>query len=74
MKTALSKLLRTETLKIGRPKNEPELKKLTTERIRALQTAQKANPQEKRWVEDGSGKEREKVTEKRALHKRKQSY
>ena len=70
-------MLRTETVKIGRPKNEPELKKLTTERIRALQTAQKTTSQKKRWAEDGSGKEREKVTlrrEKRALHKRKQSY
>ena len=70
-------MLRTETLKIGRPKNDPELKKLITERIRALQTAQKTTSQEKRWVEDGSGKECEKVTlkrEKRALHKRKQSY
>ena len=35
------------------------------------------NPQEKSWVEDGSVKDREKVTlrrEKWALHKRKQSY
>ena len=34
-------MLGTETLKTGRPKNKPELKKLTSERIRALQTAQK---------------------------------
>ena len=64
-------------LKTGRPKNKPELKKLTTERIRALQTAQKTTPQEKSWVEDGSGKQCENVTlrrEKGALHKRKQSY
>ena len=27
----------------------PELKKLTSERIRALQTAQKTTPQEKSW-------------------------
>ncbi len=70
-------LLRTKPLKTGRPKNKPELKKLTSERIRALQTAQKTTPQEKSWVEDGSGKQREKVTlrrEKGALHKRKQSY
>ena len=70
-------MFRTETLKIGRPKNKPELKTLTNERIRALQTAQKTTPQEKSWVEDGSGKEREKVAlrrEKGALHKRKQSY
>ena len=70
-------MLRTETVKIGRPKNEPELKKLTTERIRALQTAQKTTTQEKSWVKDGSGKEREKVAlrrEKGALHTRKQSY
>ena len=70
-------MLRTETLKLGRPKNKPELKKLATERIRALQTAQKTTTQEKSWVEDGPGKEREKVTlrrEKGALHKRKQSY
>jgi len=35
------------------------------------------NPQEKNWVEDWSGKEREKVElrrEKGALHKRTQSY
>ena len=73
MKTAPSKLLRTETLKIGRPKNKPEMKKLTNERIRALQTAQKTTLK-KSWVEDGSGKEREKVElrkEKGALHKRK---
>ena len=70
-------LLRTKPLKTGRPKNKPELKKLTSERIRALQTAQKTTPQEKNWVEDGSGKQRKKVTpriEKGALHKRKQSY
>ena len=51
-------MLRTETLKIGRPKNEPELEKLTSERIRALQTAQNTTIQEKSRVEDGSGKER----------------
>ena len=69
-------MLRTETLKIGRPKNKPEMKKLTNEWIRALQTAQKTTLK-KSWVEDGSGKEREKVElrkEKGALHKRKQSY
>ena len=71
------KLPGTETLKTGRPKNKSELKKLTNQRIRALQTAQKITPQEKSWVEDGSGKEREKGAlrkDKRALHKRKQSY
>ena len=70
-------MLRTDTLKTGKPTNRPELKKLTSERIRALQTAQKTTRQENGWVEDGSGKEREKVTlrrEKGALHKRKQSY
>ena len=70
-------MLRTETLKTGRPKDKPELKKLTSERIRALQTAQKTTPQEKSWMEDGSGNQREKVTlrgEKVALHKIKQSY
>ena len=68
-------MLRTETLKIGRPKNEPELEKLTSERIRALQTAQKTTPQEKSCVVDGSGKQREKVALRKrgkgALHKRK---
>ena len=49
-------MLRTEPLKTGRPKNKPELKKLATGRIRALQTAQKATTQEKSWVEDGSEK------------------
>ena len=70
-------MLRMETMKIGRPKNKPELKKLTSERIRAVQTAQKTTPQQKSWVENGSEKQREKVTlrrEKGALHKRKQSY
>jgi len=70
-------LLRTETLKTGRPKDKPELKKLTSERIRALQTAHKTTPQEKSWMEDGSGNQREKVTlrgEKVALHQIKQSY
>ena len=43
----------------------PELKKLTSERIRALQTAQKTTTQEKSWVEDGSCKEREKVALRR---------
>ena len=72
-------MLRTETLKTGRPKDKPELKKLTSERIRALQIAQKTTPpppppQEKSWVEDSSGKEREKIAlrrEKGTLHKRK---
>ena len=49
-------MLRTEPLKTGRPKNKPELKKLASERIRALQTAQKTTTQEKSWVEDGSEK------------------
>ena len=61
-----------DTLMIGlRPKNKPEPKKLSSEQIRALQTAQKTTPQEQSWVEDGSGKEREKVAlrrEKGALH------
>ena len=55
-RTKYIKLLRTEPLKTGRPKNKPELKKLATERIRALQTAQKTTTQEKSWVEDGSEK------------------
>ena len=57
--------------------NKPELRRITSERIRALQTAQKTAPQEKSWMEDGSGKEREKVELRReegAVHKRKQSY
>ena len=33
------------------PKNKPELKKLSSEGIRALQTAQKTTPQEKSWFE-----------------------
>ena len=52
-RTNYIRLLRTEPLKTGRPKNKPELKKLATERIRALQTAQKTTTQEKSWVEDG---------------------
>ena len=71
------KLPRTKPLKTGRPKNKPELKKLTSEWIRALQTAQKTTPPEKSGVEDGSGKRCENVTlrrEKGALHKSKQSY
>ena len=70
-------MLRTKPLKIGTPKTKSELKKLTTEQIRALQTAQKTTTQERSWVEYGSGKERENVAlrrEKGALHKRKQSY
>ena len=55
-RTKYIKLTRTEPLKTGRPKNKPELKKLATERIRALQTAQKTTTQEKSWVEDGSEK------------------
>ena len=35
-------------LKTGKPKNKPELKKLTSVRIRALQTAQKTTPQKKK--------------------------
>jgi len=69
-------LPRTKPLKAGGPKNKPDLKKLTSERIRVLQTAQKTTPQEKSWVEDGSGKQCEKVAlrrEKGDLHKRKQS-
>ena len=54
--TKYIKLLRTEPLKTGRPKNKPELKELATERIRALQTAQKTTTQEKSWMEDGSEK------------------
>ena len=46
-------------------KEQAELKKLTTERIRALQTAQKTTPQENSWVQDGSGKESEKVALRR---------
>ena len=49
-------MFRTETLKVGRPKNKPELKQPRSERVRALRTAQKTTPQEKTWVEDGSEK------------------
>ena len=41
------KMPRTIALKTGRPKNKPKLKKLTSEWIRALQTAQKTIPQQK---------------------------
>ena len=47
------------------PKNKPELKKLTSEGIRALQTAQKTTPQEKSWLEDGSGKVKKSHAEER---------
>ena len=63
-------MLRTETLKIGRAKNKAELKKLTSELIRDLQNAQKPTSQEKSWVEDGSGKEHERV----ASEERKEPY
>ena len=33
------------------------MKKLTNERVRALQTAQKTTTQEKSWVEDGLEKQ-----------------
>ena len=46
------------------------MKKLTSERIRAVQSAQKTTSQEKNWVEDGSGKERERV----ASEERKEPY
>ena len=65
----------TESLKTESSKNKPE--KRTKYIKTALQTAQKTTPQEKRWVEDGSDEEREKVAlrrEKGAVHKRKQSY
>ena len=76
MKTAL-RIVKNGDSENRKAKKKPELKRLTNERIRALQTAQKTTPQEKRWVEDGSGKECEKVAlrrEKGAQHKRKQSY
>ena len=76
MKTSLQ-IGKNGDLEVRQAKNKPELKKPTSERIRALQTAQKTIPQEKSWVEDGSGKESENVAlkrEKGVLHKRKQSY
>ena len=66
-------MLRTEPLKTGRPKNKPELKKLATERIRALQTAQKTTTQEKNWVEDGLEKTAWK-SRTQMRERRKQSY
>ena len=62
-----------EPLKTGRPKNKPELKKLATERIRALQTAQKTTTQEKNWVEDGLEKTAWK-SRTQMRERRKQSY
>ena len=50
---------------VRKAKDKPELKKLTSERIQAMQTAQKTTHQEKSWVEDGPGKEREKVALRR---------
>ena len=76
MKTSLE-IDKNGDLEVRQAKNKPWLKKLTSERIRALQTAQKTTPQEKSWVEDGSGKEHENVAlrrEKGALYKRKQPY
>ena len=61
----------------ARANNNNNNKKQTTEWIRALQTAQKTTPQEKSWVEVGSGKECETDAlrkEKGTLHKRKQAY
>ena len=74
IKTALQ-IAKNETPKDRKTKEQARAEK--AERIRGLQTAQKTTPQEKSWVEDGSGKQREKVAlrrEKGALHKRKQSY
>ena len=63
-KTALE-IAKKETPKDRKAKNKPELKKLASEQIRAVQTGQKTTPQEKSRVEDGSGKQREKVTLRR---------
>ena len=52
-------IAKTEALKTGRPKNKPELKKLRSEWVRGLQTAQKTT-KEKSWVEDDPGKKCEK--------------
>ena len=71
MKTAL------QIAKNGDPEDRKDKVQTWAERIRALQSAQKTAPQEKRWVEDGSGKERENVAlrrEKLSLQKRKQPY
>ena len=76
MKTALQIVQNGDTEDRKAKEQARAEKKLTSERIRVLQTAQKT-PQEKSWVEDGSGKERETVAlrrEKGALRKRKQSY
>jgi len=55
-------IAKKETPKVRKAKNKQVQKKLTSEQIRALQTGQKTAPQEKSRVEDGSGKQREKVT------------
>ena len=52
----------TKPRNTGMAKNKPWLKKLRRERIQALQTAKKTTPLEQSWMEDGSGKQREKVT------------
>ena len=70
MKTALQ-IAKNGDPEDRKAKGQARAEKLTTERIRALQTAQKTTPQENSWVQDGSGKEREKVAlirEKGALH------
>ena len=70
MKTALQ-MAKNGDPEDRKAKEQARAEKLTTERIRALQTAQKTTPQENSWVQDGSGKEREKVAlrrEKGALH------
>ena len=75
IKTALQ-TAKNEIPKDRKAKEQALAEKLTNERIRALQTAQKTTPQEKSWVEEGSGKECGKVTLRRengTLHKRKQS-
>ena len=60
IKTALQ-IAKNETPKDRKDKEQARAqKKLTSERIRALQTAQMTTPQE-RWVKDCSGKKREKV-------------
>ena len=73
MKTALQ-IVKNRDIEERKAKEQAGDEKAKNKRIRALQTPQKTTPQEKSWVEDGSGKDSEKVElrrEKGALHKRK---
>ena len=70
MKKQPCRLLRTESLNTGKPKNKPYLKKLNSEWIQAQQTGENRTSKQRAWWKTAQQKTKTKTQNEKVTHGR----